>query len=74
MLQKVSKKAVKDSEAYEKTAEEIETYEDNLKYLLIAFTNNYYSSSGYPSSIGKYNFMMLYFHTADNKSRDVLYS
>ena len=61
----LSKKAVKDSEAYEKTAEEIETYEDNLKYLLIAFTNNYYSSSGYPSSIGKYNFMMLYFHTAD---------
>ena len=61
----LSKKVVKDSKAWEDTAEDIETFEDNLKYLLIAFTNNYYSSNGYPSSIGKYNFMMLYFHTAD---------
>ena len=61
----LSKKAVKDSKAWADTAEDIETFEDNLKYLLIAFTNNYYASSGYPSSIGKYNFMMLYFHTAD---------
>ena len=61
----LSKKVVKDSKAYEDTAEDIETFEDNLKYLLIAFTNNYYASSGYPSSIGKYNFMMLYFHSAN---------
>lgn len=61
----LSKKVVRDSKAWKDTAKDIETYENNLKYLLIAFTNNYYSSSGYPSSIGKYNFMMLYFHTAD---------
>ena len=61
----LSKKVVKDSQAWKDTAEDIEDFEDNLKYLLIAFTNNYYSSNGYPSSIGKYNFMMLYFHTAD---------
>lgn len=61
----LSKKVVKDSKAWKDTAEDIETFEDNLKYLLIAFTNNYYASSGYPSSIGKYNFMMLYFHSAD---------
>ena len=61
----LSKKVVKDSQAWKDTEEDIETFEENLKYLLIAFTNNYYSSNGYPSSIGKYNFMMLYFHTAN---------
>ena len=61
----LSKLVVKDSKAWADTAKDIQEFEDNLKYLLIAFTNNYYSSNGYPSSIGKYNFMMLYFHSAD---------
>lgn len=61
----LSKKVVKNSQAWKDTEKDIEEFEDNLKYLLIAFTNNYYSSNGYPSSIGKYNFMMLYFHTAN---------
>ena len=61
----LSKKVVKDTQAWKDTAEDIKVFEDNLKYLLVAFTNNYYSSNGYPSSIGKYNFMMLYFHTAN---------
>ena len=33
--------------------------------MLLTFANNYYSQSGYPASMGKYNFLMLYFHTAD---------
>ena len=64
----LSKKVVKQSKAWEETAKDQKEFEDNLKYLLIAFTNDYYSSNGYPSSIGKYNFMMLYFHTADVKT------
>lgn len=61
----LSRKVVKTTSAYEKTIEEIDTYKQSLEYLLAAFSNDYYAQSGYPSSIGKYNFMMLYFHTAN---------
>lgn len=61
----LSKKVVKDTQAYKDTAKDIQTYKDSIEYVLAAFSNNYYSSSGYSSSIGKYNFMMLYFHTVD---------
>ena len=30
----------------------------------MSFANNSYSQNGYPSTLGKYNFLMLYFHTA----------
>jgi hypothetical protein len=33
--------------------------------MLYYFANDYYAQSGYPSSIGKYNFMMLYYGTAN---------
>lgn len=61
----LSKKLVKRTKAYEDTKEDIDIYKEQIEYVLIAFSNNYYSSSGYPSTIGKYNFMMLYFHTAN---------
>lgn len=61
----ISKKLVKDSEAYKKTEEDRDLYYDYLESILYNFANEGYSSNGYPSSIGKYNFMMLYFHTAD---------
>ena len=41
------------------------SYEETIKLMLYYFANDYYSSSGYPSTIGKYDFMMLYFGTAD---------
>ncbi|MDE7105564.1 MAG: hypothetical protein K2O22_00170, partial [Anaeroplasmataceae bacterium] len=61
----LSKKVVKDTQAYKDTAKDIQTYKDSIEYVLAAFSNDYYSSSGYSSSMGKYNFMMLYFHTVD---------
>ena len=61
----LSKQVVKNTKAYEETAKKIDEYKESLEYVLAAFSNNYYSTSGYPSTIGKYNFMMLYFHSAD---------
>lgn len=61
----LSKKVVKDTKSYADTAKNRKDYEETIEYVLAAFSNNYYSSSGYPSTIGKYNFMMLYFHTAN---------
>lgn len=61
----LSKKVVKNTKAYTETEKEIQDYKDAIEYVLAAFSNDYYSSSGYPSSIGKYNFMMLYFHSVD---------
>lgn len=61
----LSKKVVKDTKAYTETQKDIQDYKDSLEYVLAAFSNNYYATSGYSSSIGKYNFMMLYFHSVD---------
>lgn len=61
----LSRRVVKDTKAYADTAEDIEDYKTSIEYVLAAFSNNYYSSSGYPSTMGKYNFMMLYFHSVD---------
>lgn len=61
----LSRKVVKDTKAYEDTAKDLEDYYTQVEYVLAAFANDYYSSSGYSSSIGKYNFMMLYFRTAN---------
>ncbi|MCR5232100.1 MAG: hypothetical protein K6B64_05580 [Acholeplasmatales bacterium] len=61
----IAKQIVKTSENYEKTNKDRATYEKYISNILLAFANDQYSSSGYPSSIGKYNFLMLYFHNAD---------
>ncbi len=61
----LSKKLVKRTKAYEETKKDSEDYKEQIEYVLAAFSSDYYSSSGYPSTIGKYNFMMLYFHTAN---------
>ena len=54
------------AQKYQEVKEEnYEFYLDYLEALLYNFANGAYSSSGYPASIGKYNFLMLYFHTAD---------
>ncbi|MDE6661445.1 MAG: hypothetical protein K2J93_06455, partial [Anaeroplasmataceae bacterium] len=61
----LSKKVVKQTKAYKDTEKDIQNYKDTIEFVLAAFSNNYYSTSGYSSSIGKYNFMMLYFHSVD---------
>lgn len=61
----LSKKIVKDTKAYEDTAKDKEDYYQQIEYILAAFSSDSLSSSGYPSSIGKYNFLMLYYHTAN---------
>ena len=66
----LSKKIVKDTKQYKevlKDKEQKEIYETYLKNILSAFANDGYSSNGYPSTLGKYNFLMLYYHTANVK-------
>lgn len=61
----ISKKIVKRTTAYEDTNKDRADYEKYLNVMLLNFQNDGYSSSGYSSTIGKYNFLMMYFHTAD---------
>lgn len=61
----IARQIVKTTDEYAKTEEDRSTYEKYIENLLLNFANDAYSSSGYPSTIGKYNFLMLYFHTAD---------
>lgn len=62
----LAEKIIKDSDEYKNIDKEtIEGFEDTIEYLLTSFANDSLSSYGYNSSIGKYNFMMLYYHTAD---------
>ncbi|MDE5855659.1 MAG: hypothetical protein K2H06_01290, partial [Anaeroplasmataceae bacterium] len=53
----LSKKVVKQTKAYKDTEKDINDYKTTIEYVLAAFSNDYYASSGYSSTIGKYNFM-----------------
>lgn len=62
----ISTKMIKDTEEYKSIPQDIvDNFYTTIEYLLASFANNGLSSNGYPSSIGKYNFLMLYYHTAD---------
>ena len=61
----LTKKIIKDTKAYEETNKDRDDYEKYLQVVLLNFANDGYSSSGYASTIGKYNFLMMYFHSAD---------
>ena len=61
----LSSQIVKTTSEYEKTNKDRSSYEKYIENILYAFSNDAYSSNGYPSTIGKYNFLMLYFHTPD---------
>lgn len=63
----LTKKIIKSSDLFKTkfTKSDIEAFKDSLDYVLTSFANGNYESSGYPSSIGKYNFMLLYFHSAN---------
>lgn len=65
---------IKSTNYYTDLEGEFDTYVESVKTMLTYFSNNYYATNGYPSSIGKYSFMMLYFGTADieNAVRDYL--
>ena len=66
----LSKKIIKDTKQYKdalKDKKQKEIYNTYLKNVLSAFANDGYTSNGYPSSLGKYNFLMLYYHTANVK-------
>ena len=56
---------IKDTDYYKDLLADYSDYEETVKLMLYYFSNDYYASSGYPSSIGKYNFMMLYYGTAN---------
>ncbi len=59
----LSKKVIKDTKEYEDTNKNREDYETTIELLLSYFANDQLSS--YPSTLGKYNFLMLYFHTSN---------
>lgn len=59
----LSKKAIKDTDEYAKTNEDRADYKERIELLLAYFANG--SLSGYDSSLGKYNFLKLYFHSTD---------
>lgn len=59
------KKYVKSTDAYKDTSKDTEIYENYIDLILYNFSNGSYASNGYSASIGKYKFLMLYFHTSD---------
>ncbi len=62
----IANKMAKDTEEYKNIPSEIvDNFYSTIEYLLATFANDGLSSSGYPASIGKYNFLMLYYHTAN---------
>lgn len=61
----LTKKVIKTTKAYEETNKDRDDYEKYLQLILLNFANDGFSSNGYSSTIGKYNFLNLYFHSAD---------
>ena len=56
---------IKTTDYYKDLEADYDDYVETVKLMLYYFSNDYYAGSGYPSSIGKYNFMMLYYGTAN---------
>ncbi len=62
----LSNKMMKDTEEYKNIPQDIvDNFYSTIEYVLASFANDALASNGYPASIGKYNFLMLYYHTAD---------
>lgn len=62
----ISNKMIKDSDVYKQIPQNIiDNFHTTLEYILASFANDSLSSNGYPASIGKYNFLMLNYHTSD---------
>ena len=67
-------KYIVDTKYYTDLADSYDQYVETIEMMLYYFANDYYSGSGYPSTIGKYNFMKLYFKTSvvEDAVKDVL--
>ena len=62
----IQTKKIKDSKEYKEIKdEEMALYEESLEYILASFANGGFAQQGYPAELGKYNFLMLYYHSAD---------
>ncbi len=61
----LAEKAIKDTPYYEAAKKNVDVYKDNLQSILGNFANNSLSSYGFPASMGKTNFMLLYFRSTD---------
>lgn len=61
----IANQIVKTTQEYKDANKDRDLYKKYIQNMLLTFANDYYSQSGYPASMGKYNFLMLYFHTAD---------
>ena len=61
----LSNKMIKDTKAYKDTKKYRNDYETYIDNILLNFANDAYSSNGFDSSIGKYKFLMSYYHTAN---------
>lgn len=59
----LSKKAIKDTQEYKDTKDDVKTYKTTLDLLLAYFAQGQIDS--YDASLGKYNFLKLYFHYTD---------
>ena len=57
-------KYIRGTKYYTDLEGDYDKYVETIEMMLYYFANDYYSSSGYPSTIGKYNFMKLYFKTS----------
>ena len=64
----ISNKIIKDTSVFKEERDKKsnrQLYENYIKNVLTAFANDAYSSNGYPATVGTYNFLMSYFHSAD---------
>jgi len=67
----LSRKIVKSTKQYEEVKKDktnTNLYTTYIQNVLSNFANDGYSSNGFPSTIGKYNFLMLYYHSANIKN------
>lgn len=56
---------IKGTTYYTDLEDQYDNYVLAIENMLTYFANDYYASYGYPSSLGKYNFMLLYYRTAN---------
>ncbi len=61
----LTKQIIKDTDEYKKTEAKVDDYYTQLNNILTSFSNGGLSTYGYDASIGKYNFLMTYFHSSD---------
>jgi len=61
---------IKTLPVYQELEKDYDKYEESLKTMLYYFSNDYYSSYGYSSTLGKYRFLMLLYHSS--KSDEII--